>query len=98
MAEDMETIVLEILKRIQTDVADLRRDMANGFSVVESRLDTVDKTMTTVESRLGAVEDSLRLQRRDTAGLLVIAKSAVGDLALQIEAVERRTTALEGAS
>jgi hypothetical protein len=97
MTGDVENVVLEILKRIQTDIADLRASVDTRLDAVDGRLGAVDDRLITVEGRLSLVEDSLRRQRRDVAGLLVIAKSAAGDLALQIEAVERRTAALEAA-
>lgn len=97
MTESVENVVLEILKRIQTDIAELRGDVERGFSESHGRISAVEERLSSVEGRLATVEDGLRRQRRDIAGLLVIAKSAAGDLALQIEAVERRTAALEGA-
>lgn len=97
MAETVETVVIEILRRIQADIAELRGDVQRGFSSTEERLSSVEGRLSSVEGRLSTVEDGLRKQRRDIAGLLVIAKSAAGDLALQIEAVERRTAALEAA-
>jgi hypothetical protein len=48
-----------------------------------------------VEARLDRVEDLVRKQRRDTAGLLVMAKSVTGDFAEQVAAIEERVAALE---
>jgi len=97
MTGDVENVVLEILKRIQTDIAGLRGDLSEVRTEMTEKFGEVGVRLSSVEGRLGNVEDSLRRQRRDIAGLLVIAKSAAGDLALQIEAVERRTAALEAA-
>jgi hypothetical protein len=96
MSGDVENIVLEILKHIQAEIADLRGEISEGRAEMTENFGVIDKRLGSVEGRLLSVEDSLRRQRRDIAGLLVIAKSAAGDLALQIEAVERRTAALEG--
>lgn len=46
--------------------------------------------------RFDTLEDLIRKQRRDTAGLLVMAKSVVGDFAEQLAAVEERVAVLEG--
>lgn len=97
MAEDVESVVLEILKRIQADIADLRGDVSSFRGDMKNEFAAVGGRLCTVEGRLSAVEDSLKRQRRDIAGILFIAKSAVGDLVLQIEAIERRTAALEAA-
>lgn len=48
-----------------------------------------------VENRLDRLEDIARKQRRDTAGLLVMAKSVTGDFAEQVAAIEERVAALE---
>jgi hypothetical protein len=45
--------------------------------------------------RLDSIEDLVRKQRRDTAGLLVMAKSVTGDFAEQVAAIEERVAALE---
>jgi hypothetical protein len=46
--------------------------------------------------RFDTIESLIRKQRRDTAGLLVMAKSVVGDFAEQLAAMEERVAALEG--
>jgi hypothetical protein len=51
-----------------------------------------------VETRLELLEDLVRKQRRDTAGLLVMAKSVTGDFAEQVTAIEERVAALEAQS
>lgn len=71
MSENVQTAMFDILKAIQTELADHRR-----------RFDTI--------------EELIRKQRRDTAGLLVMAKSVVGDFAEQLAAMEERVAALEG--
>jgi hypothetical protein len=46
--------------------------------------------------RYDTIEGLVRKQRRDAAGLLVMAKSVVGDFAEQLAAIEERVAALEG--
>jgi hypothetical protein len=82
MAKDPIDVTAEILVKIREDIASLRGDFAKQFDVVEQRFDRL--------------EDLVRKQRRDTAGLLVMAKAVTGDFAEQLAAVEERVAALEG--
>ncbi len=75
-------ITTDILIRIREDIASLRSETSRSFASAESRFSTL--------------EDLIRKQRRDTAGLLVMAKSVVGDFAEQLAAMEERVAALEG--
>lgn len=84
MSEKSDNLVLEILKKIQGQLA----EMSTQSGGVKARLDTVD-------ARLGLLEDLVRKQRRDTAGLLVMAKSVTGDFAEQVAVIEERVAALE---
>lgn len=84
MSEKSDNLVLEILKKIQGQLA----EMITQSGGVKARLDTVD-------ARLGLLEDLVRKQRRDTAGLLVMAKSVTGDFAEQVAVIEERVAALE---
>ena len=45
--------------------------------------------------RFAVLEDLVRKQRRDTAGLLVMAKSVTGNFAEELAAIEERVAALE---
>jgi phage-related minor tail protein len=71
----------EILKKIQADIASFRTDVNERF--------------TRVEARFEGLEDLVRKQRRDTAGLLVMAKAVTGDFAEQVAAIEERVRVLE---
>ncbi len=46
-------------------------------------------------ARFASVEDLVRKQRRDTAGILVMAKAVTGDFAEQVAAIEERVRVLE---
>jgi hypothetical protein len=46
-------------------------------------------------TRFEHLEDLVRKQRRDTAGLLVMAKAVTGDFAEQVAAIEERVRVLE---
>jgi 3-dehydroquinate dehydratase len=84
MSETVQTAMFEILKSIQAQLAAHDR----RFDALEARFDVL-------ETRSGEVADLVRRQRRDTAGLLVMAKSVTGDFAEQIAAIEDRVAALE---
>ncbi len=77
MSENVQTVMYELLKSIQTKLADHDR-----------RFDAVDK-------RFDELGDLVRKQRRDTAGLLVMAKAVTGDFAEQVAAIEERVRVLE---
>jgi hypothetical protein len=46
-------------------------------------------------TRFERLEELVRKQRRDTAGLLVMAKAVTGDFTEQVAAIEERVAALE---
>jgi hypothetical protein len=73
--------MFEILKKIQADIASFRTDVNERFTRVEARFEGLDELV--------------RKQRRDTAGLLVMAKAVTGDFAEQVAAIEERVAALE---
>lgn len=77
----MQTAMYEILKKIQADLASFRADVNERFVRVDARFE--------------GLEDLVRKQRRDTAGLLVMAKSITGNFAEELAAVEERVKLLE---
>lgn len=81
MSENVQTAMFEILKKIQGDISAFRAETNARFEKAESRY---------IE-----LEDLIRKQRRDTAGLLVMAKSVTGQFAEELAAVEERVRVLE---
>lgn len=81
MSENVQTAMYEILKKIQADIASFRTDVNERFTRVEARFEGLD--------------DLVRKQRRDTAGLLVMAKAVTGDFAEQVAVIEERVRVLE---
>lgn len=81
MSENVQTAMFEILKKIQADIASFRTDVNERFTRVEVRFEGLDELV--------------RKQRRDTAGLLVMTKAVTGDFAEQVAAIEERVAALE---
>ncbi len=81
MSENVQSAMFEILKKIQADLASFRAEVNTRFEHMEQRFD--------------AMGDLVRKQRRDTAGLLVMAKSVTGNFAEELAAIEERVAALE---
>jgi hypothetical protein len=81
MSENVQTAMFEVLKKIQADIALFRAEVNERFGRVEARFEGLD--------------DLVRKQRRDTAGLLVMAKAVTGDFAEQVAAIEERVRVLE---
>jgi DNA repair ATPase RecN len=84
MSENVQTAMYEILKKIQVQLS----EHGKRFDAVEQRFDVVDK-------RFDELGDLVRKQRRDTADLLVMAKSITGNFAEELAAVEERVRVLE---
>lgn len=81
MSENVQSVMFEILKKIQADLFSFRAEVNTRFEHMEQRFD--------------AMGDLVRKQRRDTAGLLVMAKSVTGNFAEELAAIEERVAALE---
>jgi len=58
-------------------------------------LKKIQAQLATHDKRFDVLEDLVRKQRRDTAGLLVMAKAVTGDFAEQVAAIEERVRVLE---
>lgn len=88
MSENVEPIVYEILKRIQADLTDLKKDTADFRRETAARFDSV-------ETRLDRLENLGRRHTRDIAGLLFLGKAMAGQWAEEIAAIDKRLTTLE---
>jgi predicted nuclease with TOPRIM domain len=64
---NIQSAMLEILKRIQADVSD-----------VKTRLGQVESRLGQVESRQERMEDMIKKHRRDSAAMLVMMRGTVG--------------------
>ncbi|MGX5736563.1 hypothetical protein [Bosea thiooxidans] len=74
MSENVQSAVLDILKKIQGEIASFRSETNQRFE---------------------RLEDLVRKQRRDTAGLLVMAKSLTANFTEELAVMEERVAALE---
>ena len=91
MSDNVQTITLEILKSIQQGISDIRSEVVG----MPSELAEVRTDLVQVNERLSRLEDISRKQRRDTAGLLVIMKSVVGNYREELDVMVRRIRFLE---
>ena len=62
---------------------------------IQAKLVEHDQRFDAVEQRFDELGDLIRKQRRDTAGLMVMAKGAAGQFAEDLAAVEERVRVLE---
>lgn len=62
---------------------------------IQVQLSEHDKRFDAVDTRFDELGDLVRKQRRDTAGLLVMAKSITGNFAEELAAIEERVRVLE---
>jgi hypothetical protein len=77
MPDNIENVMLEILKRLQSDMAGLKADVS-----------TLTVDVADVKARMTRVEDLVTKQRRDTAGMLVMMKGTAGVFDQRLIAVE----------
>ncbi|MCJ2051554.1 hypothetical protein [Methylobacterium sp. J-070] len=81
MSDNVENATIEILKGIQGSIAQLRADTTAFRSETLARFDKL--------------EASLRKDRRNAAGMLVMMRATAGDFDARVSEVEERVTALE---
>lgn len=62
---------------------------------IQAQLSEHDKCFDAIDKRFDELGDLVRKQRRDTAGLLVMAKSITGNFAEELAAIEERVRVLE---
>jgi predicted nucleic acid-binding Zn-ribbon protein len=91
MSENAQSAMLEILKRIQSDVSGLRSDVSGLRSDVSVLKSDIPK----VTSRLERVEDLVKRQRRDSAALLVMMRGTVGVFNERMDTLEVEMAALK---
>ena len=84
MVENVQSVMLEILKRIQADVSDLKTDVA------DLKADVAD-----LKERTVRLEDLAKRQRRDSAAMLVMMRGTVGVFTERLDAVEIDVIALK---
>ena len=81
MSDNVQTMMFDILKSIQKSISEL-----------DAR---VDGRLSALDNRMNAIEELLRKQRRDTAGILVMMKGVVGVFEERVTNLETRITLIE---
>lgn len=81
MSDNVQTMMFDILKSIQKSISEL-----------DAR---VDGRLSALDNRMNAIEELLRKQRRDTAGILVMMKGVVGVFEERVTNLETRVTLIE---
>ena len=77
MADNVQSAMLEILKRLQADSA----------SVVQ-RLDNMDSRLDSMDGRLGKLETQVKKINADSAAMLVIMRATVRDFNERVTEIE----------
>ena len=62
---------------------------------IQAKLSEHDRRFDRIDERFERMEDLMRKQRRDMAGILVVGKSTAGTFAENLTAIEARIAALE---
>lgn len=78
--------MLEILKKIQADVADTK-----------GRVASIETRVSTIEGRLERIETTSRKQERNNAGLLVMMQATVGRFEERVSSLETEILRLKEA-
>ena len=65
------------------------------LKAIQAKLAAHDRRFDAIDERFHELGDIVRKQRRDTAGLLVMAKSVTGNFAEELAAIEERVRVLE---
>ena len=84
MADNVQSVMLEILKRLQSDMSE-----------VKARVIRLDTDMTDVKARQERLEVIATKQRRDSAAMLVIMRATVGDFDERVSKLEADVQALQ---
>ncbi len=73
----------------------VQTEMFEILKSIQAKLVEHDQRFDAVEKRFDEMGDLIRKHRRDTAGLMVMAKSTAGQFAEDLAAVEERVRVLE---
>ncbi|MCJ2060738.1 hypothetical protein MKL09_29985 [Methylobacterium sp. J-048] len=84
----MENATIEILKGIQGSIAQLRSETLARFDKLETRMDRF-------EAQIERLDTSMRKDRRNAAGMLVMMRATAGDFDARVSEVEERVAVLE---
>ena len=105
MPENVDSIVLDLLKSIQNSVASIDKRLERVEATVgrletrmaglETRLGSLETRIGRLETRMEGLETVVRKQRRDNAGMLVMMKATAGDFDERVTMMEERMDAFD---
>jgi hypothetical protein len=84
MPDNVQSAMLEILKRIQTDVSGLKTDVAG----LKTDMSDVKISVAGLEGRMDKLEALVRKQGRDSAAMLVMMRGTVGIYDERLKVIE----------
>lgn len=91
MPENVQSAMLEILKRIQADLSVVKSDVAG----LKTDMADVKGRLSGVEGRLERLETAARKQGRDNAALLVMMRGTVGLFDERVSTLEEEVRLLK---
>ena len=74
MPDNIQSAMFEILKRVQTDVSDIKARVER----IETRVERIETRVERLETRAERLELIAKRQRRDSAAMLVMMRGTVG--------------------
>ena len=84
MTDNVQNLVIEILKQIQADITVLKTDV----SVLKTDVADIRVRGERLETRVESLEAHAKRQRRDSAAMLVMMRSVVGTFEERLRDVE----------
>ena len=91
MPDNVQSAMFEILKRIQTDVSEVKADVSGlkqSVSRLENKADRLETKGDSLDARMERVERLVRKQIRDNAGMLVMMRATAGEFNERLMDVE----------
>lgn len=98
MSDNVQSAMYEILKRIQTDMSDVKTRLGGvetRLGGVEARLGGVETRLGAVETRLDKVENGLHRVRQQNAGILALLTHAARGYDVRLAEFEERVKVVE---
>jgi archaellum component FlaC len=95
MPENVQSVMLDILKRIQSDVSGLKSDVSGLKSDVSVLKSDVSEFKSEVKGRLDRLEELTRKQERNGAAILVMMRGTVGVFDERLRDVENEVRIIQ---
>jgi predicted nucleic acid-binding Zn-ribbon protein len=98
MSDNVQSIMLDILKQIQGDISSLKSDVSTlktDVSTLKTDVSTLKSDMAHVRGRVDHLEVLVRRQRRDSAAMLVMMRGVVGVYDERLRDIEDDVAALK---